>query len=223
MMRPSENRSEGLIETVRAREGRIPFLRQHVARLQRGVSALRMTPSVTDVTRLLTAAAGTADCVVRLELRDGQPEVQTRTITAVQAPRVVVSEEVHARYPHKTTQRETFGRAFAAARRQGADDALLLTPSGYVAEGTAWSVFWWEDGHLRTPALSLSILPGIGRARVMELIPVEEVRVHPEALAGKSLFLVNAVRGIVEIASYQGTAVPRDPRTAELTSRFWPD
>jgi para-aminobenzoate synthetase/4-amino-4-deoxychorismate lyase len=222
-MRPGEGRTEGLIETVRANEGRIPFLDQHVARLQRGVAALRMTPANVDVAHLLTAAAGLADCVVRLELRDGAAEVMTRSITTVRPPRIIVSDEVHDRYPHKTTNREVFGRAFAEARRQGADDALLLGPSGHVTEGTAWSVFWWQDGHLCTPALSLSILPGIGRARVMSLMRVEEVRARPQALAGKSLFLVNAVRGVVEIAAFQGETVPRDARTAELTSGFWPD
>lgn len=222
-MRPGQGRTEGLIETVRANEGRIPFLDQHVARLQRGVAALRMTPASDDVTQLLMAAAGLTDCVVRLELRDGTTEVMTRSITSVRPPRVVVADEVHERYPHKTTNREVFGRAFANARRQGADDALLIGPSGYVAEGTAWSVFWWQDGHLCTPTLSLAILPGIGRARVMSLVRVEEVRARPQALMGRSLFLVNAVRGVVEIAAFQGETVPRDARTAELTSGFWPD
>ena len=31
-------------------------------------------------------------------------------------------------------------------RRAGADDALLLTVGGQVAETAIWSLFWWEDG-----------------------------------------------------------------------------
>src|SRR3989475_11916525 len=50
-------------------------------------------------------------------------------------------------------------------------DALpILTPEGWVAEGTVWNVFWWNGDWLRTPALDVGILPGIGRARVLELV-----------------------------------------------------
>src|SRR5438046_1538516 len=76
---------------------------------------------------------------------------------------------------------------------------------------------------LRTPALELGILPGIGRARVLELVQrVVQGRYPAQELAGKSLFLTNAVRGIVPIASLDGVPVPADPRTAELAQRFWP-
>jgi branched-subunit amino acid aminotransferase/4-amino-4-deoxychorismate lyase len=57
----------------------------------------------------------------------------------------------------------------------------------------------------------------------MKLVPVQEDEVRPEQIAGRSLFLVNAVRGIVEIATLNGGAVPRDPRTQELVDHFWSD
>ena len=104
-----------------------------------------------------------------------------------------------------------------------ADDALLLTTEGWVAEGTVWTVFWWDGDALRTPALELGILRGIGRARVFEIVQrVVQGRYPAQELAGKSLFLTNAVRGIVPIASLDGATVPADPRTAELAQRFWP-
>ena len=104
-----------------------------------------------------------------------------------------------------------------------ADDALLLTHDGLVAEGTVWTLFWWDGNRLRTPALELGILPGIGRARVLELVPQVEQGRHPRAgLAAKSLFLTNAVRGVVPIASLDGEAVPPQARTLDLAERFWP-
>ena len=57
----------------------------------------------------------------------------------------------------------------------------------------------------------------------MELTDVKEERVPVVALAGHSLFIANAVRGIVEVAAFDGSPVPRDPRTAELSFAFWPD
>jgi branched-subunit amino acid aminotransferase/4-amino-4-deoxychorismate lyase len=57
----------------------------------------------------------------------------------------------------------------------------------------------------------------------MELTEVRERQVPVAAIRGKSLFLVNAVRGIVEIGAVNGERVPRHPKTAELAAGFWPD
>lgn len=222
---PRVGDGQGLIETVRARDGRLPWLDRHLARLRASISALGLAAPRDDLEVLLRAAAGRRDCAVRLEVHAGGAEITTRAVAAPSPPTVVVNGEPHAPYPYKTSAREQFGRAFANARRSGADDALLATRAGFVAEGTAWNLFWWEEkgGGLCTPAADLGILPGIGRARVMELAEVKEVRVPVSALAGRSLFLVNAVRGIVEIGTFEGHPVPTHPRTTELSHRFWPD
>ncbi len=213
----------GLIETIRVRDGRIPWLGRHVARLRAASAALDLVEPVDGLEDVVRLAAGSGDHVVRLELRDGRAAVTTRDVNADQAPAIVVAEEAHRPYPHKTTRREQFGRALGSARRIGAQDALLVTAKGSVAEGTAWNLFWWDGPVLCTPAAELGILPGLGRSRVMELTTVREDQVPVAALAGRSLFLVNAVRGIVAIDSLQGLRGPRDPRTAELSSSFWPD
>ena len=187
------------------------------------MAALGTREPADDLAELVRFAVGHGDRVVRLQLTDGHAEITTRAVNVEPAITVVVAGEVHHPYPHKTTQREQFGRALANARRIGANDAVLLTADGIVAEGTAWNVFWWENGSLYTPAADLGILPGLGRARIMELTDVKEERVPVGAIAGRSLFIVNAVRGIVEVATLNGVPVPRGPRTAELSSVFWPD
>lgn len=217
----------GLIETLRSRQGGVPFLERHLARLRASLAALGMGEPPPDLERMIRAACEPADHVIRVAVHAGgkAAELTTRPVPAYRFPAVVVSEHAHAPYRHKTTERAVFGRAFAAARRVGADDALLVASSGHVAEGTTWSLFWWDrtDDSLCTPALELGILPGIGRSRVMELAEVQEVRLPPAALARRSLFLVNAVRGVVEVGTFEGKPVPRDPRTVELLRRFWPD
>ena len=213
----------GLIETMRAREGRIPWLERHLTRLHASVATLGLGAPPPDIADLALIAAGSGERVVRLELRDGRVEVSTRDVLEQPAVVLAVSDDPYRPYPHKTTHREQFGRALANARRIGAHDALLVTADGYAAEGTAWSLFWWDNGRLCTPSQELGILPGIGRSRIMELTAVTEARVQVSALAGRSVFLVNAVRGIVEIGRLRGEHVPRDSRTAELSSAFWPD
>ena len=212
----------GLIETMRAREGRVPWLGRHLARLRASSEALGAPEPPTALADLVRFAVGHGDRVVRLQLTGGHAEIATREVNAGKSISVAVADEVHQPYPYKTTRREQFARAYASARRARAQDALLVTADGFVAEGTAWNLFWWENGSLCTPAADLGILPGLGRQRVMEMTDVKDARVPVAALAGRSLFITNAVRGIVEVSLLDGARVPRDPRTAELASAFWP-
>ena len=214
----------GLIETMRVRDGRIPFLERHLARLGRSLGELGLPKPSQDVAALVRPFAGTGDAVLRVEVRDGRASVTVRELPPLGPPAVIIASEPHQPYPHKTTERDCFTDAGREAEVAEADDALLLTQEGWVAEGTVWTVLWWDGDALRTPALDLGILPGVGRARVLELATrAEQGRHRSQALVGKSLFLTNAVRGIVPIASLDGAPVPADPRTAELARRFWPE
>ena len=213
----------GLIETMRVREGHIPFLPRHLARLERSRHELGLPKPSQDLTALVAPFAATGDAVLRAEIRAGRASVTVRAAPSLEAPAVITASEPHQPYPHKTTERDCFVDAAAEAERAEADDALLLTHDGFVAEGTVWSVFWWDGAVLRTPTLDLGILPGVGRARVLELVTrTDQGRYTRQELTGKSLFLTNAVRGVVPVASLDGLPVVPDSRTAELTARFWP-
>jgi branched-subunit amino acid aminotransferase/4-amino-4-deoxychorismate lyase len=212
----------GLIETMRVRDGRIPFLERHLARLERSLDALSLRRPSQNVAALVTPFAGTGDAVLRIEVSDGRAAVTVRELPSLEPPAVITASEPHLPYPHKTTERDRFADAAREAVVAEADDALLFTHEGWVAEGTVWNVCWWDGAGLRTPSLALGILPGIGRARVLALALGEEVRQARPGVEGKSLFLVNAVRGVVAIATLDGARVPVDPRTADLARRFWP-
>lgn len=214
----------GLIETMRVRDGRIPFLDRHLARLTRSIADLGLPKPKQDVAALVKPFSGTENAVLRVEVLDGRASVTVRELPSLEPPAVITASEPHHPYPHKTTERDSFADAAVEAEVAEADDALLLTHEGWVAEGTVWTLFWWEGDTLCTPALDLEILPGIGRARVLELVKgAAEGRYSQQALAGRSLFLTNAVRGIVPIGSLDGAPLPTDPRTADLGRRFWPE
>jgi len=220
---PVDNAGYGLIETMRVRDGRIPLLERHLARLGRALGELGLPKPSQDVAALVAPFAGTGDAALRIEVRDGRANLTVREPPPPGSPTVITASEPHQPYPHKTTERDCFTDAGREAEVAEAEDALLLTPEGWVAEGTVWNVWWWDGDLLHTPALDLGILPGVARARVLELVKrAEQGRYRRQALAGKSLFLTNAVRGIVPIASLDGASAPADPRTAELAQRFWP-
>ena len=59
------------------------------------------------------------------------------------------------------------------AVENGFDEAIMLTPSGYVAEGSGENIFLVVDGKLITPPASDGVLVGITRDTVMKLAKTE--------------------------------------------------
>ncbi len=210
-----------LIETMRVRGGRIPFLERHLARLERSLAELGLRRPTRDIAGLVAPFAATGDAALHVEVCDGRATVTVRDVGPLDPPAVITAAELHVPYPHKTSQRDCFVEAAQEAEVAEADDALLLTHDGWVTEGTVWNVFWWDGDVLGTPALGLGVLPGIGRGRVLELAAAREGKYRRDSVAQRSVFFTNAVRGIVPLASLDGDAVPADPRTAELAGRFW--
>ncbi|MGC8710545.1 MAG: branched-chain amino acid transaminase [Candidatus Micrarchaeia archaeon] len=73
------------------------------------------------------------------------------------------------------------------AKHSGADEAILTSSSGYIAEGAAENIFVVEDGKLVTPPKDADILLGITRDSVISFaskmgIKVEERNIHREEL-----------------------------------------
>src|SRR4030095_12982262 len=127
-------------------------------------------------------------------------QVSERPVGSTAPVALALATVTHRPYPHKTTERDQFDRALREARGRRGDDAIMLTAGGYVAECAVWGLFWWEDGRLCTPALELGVLPGVARTRLEELTGgLVERRVRVEDLAGRSLFVANAARGVVPV------------------------
>jgi branched-subunit amino acid aminotransferase/4-amino-4-deoxychorismate lyase len=207
-----------LIETIRVRHGVAPLWPLHLRRLRASSSALGLP-----LAGAFEAPSGAPDRVVRLQLDPGGLAASERPVGSRSPVRLITARTVHRPYPHKTTDREPFDRALAEARAAGADDALLLTAEGFVAECAIWSLFWWEGETLCAPSLDLGVLPGVGRARIAELAGgLAERRAGRDALLAASCFLANAVRGIVPVRSLDGQIVMPHGGTARLQERFWP-
>ena len=207
-----------LIETVRLHNGAAPLWYLHVRRLATSCRAL----GVPIPTELITPEGG-ADRVHRLLVSRRGVVAGERPVGSSAPVRLVTSKVVHRAYPHKLVDRERFDRALADAKAMGADDGLLLTVGGQVAETAIWGIFWWEEGRVAAPALEIGILPGVGRARIAELVgEIQERKATLDELRGKPLFVANAVRGVVPVATLDGAAVPESVETEALASRFWP-
>ncbi|MFL5511525.1 MAG: aminotransferase class IV [Gemmatimonadales bacterium] len=207
-----------LIETMRIRNGVAPLWYLHIRRLATSCKALGIP-----LPGELPPPEGGLDRTVRWEVGMRGVQESERLVESVERVKLIISRITHHPYPHKTTERAQFDRARDKARGAEADDALLLTPGGYLAETAIWSVFWWEGGQLCAPALELGVLPGVGRARIMELVgPIEERRATWSEVKGLPLFLANAVRGVAQVSAVQDDPVPSAKQTDDLAARFWP-
>src|SRR3954470_4384390 len=153
-----------LIETMRIRNGVAPLWYLHIRRLAASCKALGIP-----LPGELPPPEGGPDRVHWLEVGMRGVQGSERLVGSSDPVKLIVSRVAHHSYPYKTIDRAQFERALDTARGAEADDALLLTPGGFLAETAIYSVFWWENNKLCAPALDLGILPGVGRARVLEL------------------------------------------------------
>ncbi len=111
----------------------------------------------------------------------------------------------------------------------GADEALMLDPSGHVAEGTGQNIFVVKHGALRTPPLYAGILGGITRGVVMDLAreaghPVREEQLNRfDIYTADEAFFTGTASEIAPIRSYDGRAIGAGragPITKGLMARF---
>jgi len=115
------------------------------------------------------------------------------------------------------------------ARRQGADEALLLNAAGSVAEASVANVFAVRGGRLLTPRASDGALEGITRSTVLELarqlgVPAEERTLgRYDLIAADEVFLTGSGAKLVPVASLDGARIGRGaagPLTQKLMAAF---
>jgi branched-subunit amino acid aminotransferase/4-amino-4-deoxychorismate lyase len=157
---------------------------------------------------------------LRLRLRPAPPrtsEVDVLVHTgpdARQAPR------------RKGPDLDLLGALRQQAIEAGANEALLVTPSGFVLEGATSSLLWWDEDVLCAPDTTLRVLPGvttelIRRAALARGITVRRRRARLADLAGREAWLVNALHGIRPVRSWVGSAVPAGAPTRAAAWRQW--
>ena len=181
-------RGDGLFEVVRSYDGKIFALEAHLDRLEDGARKLNLPlPPRADMAEWLTAvAADGGDCRVRLVVTRGGdlPDIDapSRCIVAweqmsepsaglrilpVEAPWHsggvdwdLTGAKTISYAPNMSSTRR--------AQSAGFDDALLMSRDGWMLEGPTWTIAWFVDGSLETPAMDLGILASVTRAEVLE-------------------------------------------------------
>jgi branched-chain amino acid aminotransferase len=117
--------------------------------------------------------------------------------------------------------------AVTEANRAGYDEAILLTADGYIADGSGENVFVIKDGKVSTPPLSTSILPGITRDSVIQILQdlgytVEEKNIIRSDLAtADEVFMCGTAAEVTPIREVDDHVIgPPGPVTKELQSAY---
>ncbi len=85
-----------------------------------------------------------------------------------------------------------FQMARTEVRREGYDEALLLDPEGYVAEGSVENIFIIRQGEITTPPLTY-ILEGVTRDAIIKLAREEGFNVREEFFSRDFLYIADEV------------------------------
>jgi para-aminobenzoate synthetase/4-amino-4-deoxychorismate lyase len=241
---PRPDRAIGLFETLLVLDGSPIELERHLERLGRSVRELFGQALPADARELALERAAPLQ-LGRLRLTVAPREDDSLAAAAVAA--FVDTDDLFPSWEraialrpfvlpgglgeHKWADRERL--AWAEAGEPEGWLPLVLDVGEEALEASRANVFAVEDGVLVTPAADGRILPGVARARAIEIagalgIEVREERLDVERLivAGEA-FLTGSVRGIEPVSAVGETALgPPGELLAELSSemrRSWMD
>lgn len=222
---PAVRWGEGLLETMRADDGRIALLERHLDRLARSAQVLGLAPMPT-VAQMRAAVADAVDAagggVLRVRLcASPRPtllvEVTPEPERPIRIPRASALSLRGAWIPgnriaeHKTLSYAGHRWSQRRATTAGADHALLLDERGRLGEAAVASVFCAVGGELTT-APATGLLAGVARSVVLEALAVREEALGEKAWrAAEEIVLTNAVRGVVSVIAVDGRPVERAP------------
>jgi branched-chain amino acid aminotransferase len=248
---------DGIFEGIRFYQQEAFLLDAHIARLEASARAICLElpcagGEISELVREAVRRSGMTDGYIRLVVTRGVGALGvsphscgTPTVILMVAPLALYSAEAYANgivlvtsslrrsaadalpAQAKTLNYLTSVLASIEARRQGADEAILLNGEGAVAECTADNLFVVSRGRVATPSTSHGALSGITRGLVQELlgelgIPCDERAVTPvDVWTADELFLTGTGAEVVAVRMVDGRALPASrPITEAVSAAF---
>lgn len=223
----------GLFETMRASNGIVFALDDHLARLFKSAEKLKINlrgdkKFVADAVYETLNANELKEARIRLTATSGPINAEnpepTLLVTAVHFepyPKeyydkgILVALNPYRQNPvdvltgHKTTSYFSRISALAFAHQRRAAEALWFTVDGRLAEGCMSNIFLVKNSILYTPSLKTGILPGIARKTVLELagknlIKAEEKELTIEdLLAAEEVFITNVIMQVLPVVAIE--------------------
>lgn len=157
---------------------------------------------------------------VELQERSGAPQLVFRLRPAPQRGRSLVLASASGPDPRRSPavkgpDGEALQRLHAQAQRQGADEAVILTPEGYVVEGASTALLWWHGKVLTGPLAEFARVDSVTARSVIALATALGLDVHeepatPPELDGLEIWAVNALHGIRIVTGWVDGPAPAE-------------
>jgi para-aminobenzoate synthetase / 4-amino-4-deoxychorismate lyase len=219
---PRPDREEGILETLLVVDGRAVELEAHLARLVASLATLFPDRSPPDLEgaiqaraqnieqgslRVRVGPAGRAGIEATIRVMEIEPELVFPPVPrSVSVQSLVLAGGLGA---HKWADRSLLDQA----QSELAADSLPLIVEwdGTVLEASRGNVFAVWGGILLTPPADGRILPGIARARAIEVASAAGLEVREGAFTSNDLlgadevFLTSSVRGVEQVRALDGT------------------
>jgi len=196
----------GVFETLLVRDGTAVAAERHLARLAHSARTLhrRTLPDGLDARVRRAALERHGACRLRVVL-DAGGEVRLELTPLVAEPEPVVLDPVAV--PGGLGAHKWSDRRLVDALEQAVTPAspLLVDLDGRVLETTRASVFAAFGGRLFTPPADGRILPGVGRAQLLETGAIERPLVVADLNAADAVYVVSALRGTRAVAALSGS------------------
>jgi branched-chain amino acid aminotransferase len=204
-------RGDGVFEVIRVYDGTPFAFDEHLARLERSATNLRLPVDLeavrTDAYRLL-AQAGTGpdhQCLRVIATRGGRRLLMTEPMTVLPDQARLMSVTYAPTRILDGVKSLSYAANMLASRlaqEAGYDEALLVTPHGRVLEAPTSSIFWVAEGELCTPPLDEHILASITRRVVIDATAAREQSCTLEELyAADEVFLASTVREVEPVVA----------------------
>jgi len=186
----------GLYETIRAYDGKVFRLDNHLARMRYSAERLAITLQMQALRQAVletVKANGYTDTRIRLTVSIGEGTM-TPDLRSCKEPTVLVLAGLYHPYSAEKYQQgfrvivssirrnsqspvtymksaNTMEHMLArqGAKDAGADEALFLNEKGYITESAGCNIFLVSKGVLKTPRFEAGILPGVTRVVTFEL------------------------------------------------------
>jgi branched-chain amino acid aminotransferase len=132
----------------------------------------------------------------------------------------VVNAKAGCLYPNNA-------RMLKEARERGFGNALVADALGNVAETATANVFAVKDGEVFTPIPNGTFLAGITRARHIENLRREGMKVHETVMtfddfrAADEVFLSGNLMKVTPVAAFEETHYQPGPVTAKVRELYW--
>lgn len=216
------------------RDGRVRAYDRHRERFLRacgecgGPGPRRLTEFWQDVTAALPR---TGEWFPRVELAAGARELRLRLRPAPPLGTeirlwAVGRTDPRTAPPRKGPDLDVLAEVRARAIDAGAQEAVLVGPSGEVLESPTAGVLWWEDDTLCLPPPALPVLPSVTTALILER--AGQLGVHVDRrertvaeLDGREVWAVNALHGIRPVTGWVGEDLKAGEAVRAAEWREW--